>query len=1533
MPRVTLQRSAHTVEEARQYIADLYQDNKERYVDDYRGLGDVGELQQLFQKWHYVAELLQNALDEDAKRIHLVAGPEQLIFEHDGNPFEVRHVCGLCNKGLSAKGARTVGFMGLGFKSVFHSYERAAVSSGVWRFFLEVPQQIEEQYHDSHLDWTGCFLPRWDAGLTAPSPKMKCRFVFTGRRGGAIADDLAQVLGPDDALLALLAWRGVQELHWGDRQWSLSATPTPLDKWDRRLILTARDQHGPPRNWVLFEREYQPSDTAIKAFLSHRRILPNPGEREKVYSEAARPRHVALFCSLQDGRPEPVGKRGRVYSMLPTNVTMPLGMHLQADWLLNTSREELIHRNNNAWHEDIRGQIPCLLRRVMEWTAEMGRQGVVGWQRGYDALPEAPADGSRDDGWLIGPEFEAGLADELQSLPAFPLPPEDGRPAEFSSPDQTRLLPSRLAELFEESPATQRLLFGARAISASLLGERALRCLDRLGLLTKLAPAEVEAHWQDGKAVAAWLASVAKKEQDATLVRLLEALAELDEDEKWKEADLVCLPTEGRGWTSRTGLLRFPRNWDAVRADKHVREALLPCAGPLEQLLAWRFDAHLIRTRTRLEYLRTSRPQQMKAITDRWWEQMPEVPSEEQAELVLYFTNWVRKKMPRVSGLVNKVLARFPRKRKLLLDGNDVLLADPYASAHRRMLFEDVPAVIHEYLDVDAEADATDWRAFFESVAVAEPVKGALLRFEQENLTKYALHERIGEDQELPPLGRRNWLSGMSWNPQRYRFRNYLINPDLRKRLTATLARRDLLLAFAEALNDETRDYLGSRARPRIDYYVTWKKDHESQPLPCRAGWLNQLAEMRWVFAGEKGPFRPCELLPPGAPAEDGAPVATLPPGLAEKLPALEFRKPLADASAVERLQMLGPLMDDATQLAALLDAAREECGEPDGDRQALLDALAETALFPARDGTPRRYDRLIGPKPRQTAVRRASDLGGFLLWVDHLSELVASAVERLREFDESLRIPELPGAAQVMAFVRDVWETVGRAPERPADESLAQNLALAYRYLAEDLEAEGDEVLREEWEQARQRAMVFADRRWVPVTDAVFDDLNETDLRKLMPAVAWAIGAPLGNTLDERKRSARLLGLRLLSQQVRREAVLGDPLDGSEIEGWCQRFARLAVVLGRLQEPERSQQTSPGESPRPLELRVVRSLSLRTTWKAGANERPITAWLAVGAPPQGLYVAGSPLEFSLDTFDLLLRRFPALPGGAAFAGRLSLLLAHLGDAEVFERLLETVCVEYDVDFPPTEAPRGGQEETDGEPAEEAHGHGTEKTSPTRQGGKRRAGGSSGGGAGSGASPKGGDPGRRGPGERGDGAGAGTRGGQEGRLFPGTGANPECPPPSQREQHDDRRGRDAVRRYETEHGRLPGPELPALNEGFDLTSEDRNGGVTRHIEVKGIGNWDTWPVSLTAPQFLDSFLEPDDPGVEYWLYVVDDVNSDRPRVFGFRKAAQRVQRFFFRADTWRELADEQDDVELPVEPLADTDPLPDMADSTDQIDE
>jgi hypothetical protein len=75
----------------------------------------------------YVFELLQNAIDEGARRVRVRLSPKSdaITFEHDGASFTPLDVLGLSSVGLSTKSnVRSVGFMGIGFKATYKRFRR-----------------------------------------------------------------------------------------------------------------------------------------------------------------------------------------------------------------------------------------------------------------------------------------------------------------------------------------------------------------------------------------------------------------------------------------------------------------------------------------------------------------------------------------------------------------------------------------------------------------------------------------------------------------------------------------------------------------------------------------------------------------------------------------------------------------------------------------------------------------------------------------------------------------------------------------------------------------------------------------------------------------------------------------------------------------------------------------------------------------------------------------------------------------------------------------------------------------------------------------------------------------------------------------------------------------------------------------------------------------------------------------------------------------------------------------------------------------
>ena len=151
---------------AQEFIEQLRRDNESFYGDD-RGRGALKDLQVVFPvSWIYLAELVQNAIDAEATRIRFAPNDAgDLLFEHNGKAFVAENVRALCLRGVSTKSTNTVGFMGVGFKSVFKAYETVVVSSGEWQLQISVGS---DDTFGSRM-WIGAVLP--DVG----SPKRRNR--------------------------------------------------------------------------------------------------------------------------------------------------------------------------------------------------------------------------------------------------------------------------------------------------------------------------------------------------------------------------------------------------------------------------------------------------------------------------------------------------------------------------------------------------------------------------------------------------------------------------------------------------------------------------------------------------------------------------------------------------------------------------------------------------------------------------------------------------------------------------------------------------------------------------------------------------------------------------------------------------------------------------------------------------------------------------------------------------------------------------------------------------------------------------------------------------------------------------------------------------------------------------------------------------------------------------------------------------------------------------------------------------------------
>ena len=140
------------------FLESLCRQNTASYgTNDGRGLLELAR-RSFEHRWIYLFELLQNALDCQSKSVRFVRSDSELIVEHDGKTLEQPHVESLSKVAQSTKGAATVGFMGVGFKSVFGRFRHVGISAEGWRIRFDVEEQLGQLGERTQTSWAWCFL-------------------------------------------------------------------------------------------------------------------------------------------------------------------------------------------------------------------------------------------------------------------------------------------------------------------------------------------------------------------------------------------------------------------------------------------------------------------------------------------------------------------------------------------------------------------------------------------------------------------------------------------------------------------------------------------------------------------------------------------------------------------------------------------------------------------------------------------------------------------------------------------------------------------------------------------------------------------------------------------------------------------------------------------------------------------------------------------------------------------------------------------------------------------------------------------------------------------------------------------------------------------------------------------------------------------------------------------------------------------------------------------------------------------------------
>ena len=505
-------------------------------------------------RWIYVFELVQNALDARAQSIAFrrSGDGDRLTVQHDGDRrIGEPEVEGFSKVFRSTKGATTVGFMGIGFKSVFGRFREARISGSDWTFRYETRAVTGQRYGDIQTDPLGAVLPIWDDRIPDPDKGFTTRFELSNRldRDADLRSDLDRLIPDGDlTLLAILAVSNLKRLDVDGCVWNLDID-TMRD--DGQCTASARSGDD-VRRWQLFSVEFQPSPPAIARFLAHRHIQPDDlpeEEREQVYAAAARPRRVLGVLPLDDfGLPDPPAQ-GQLYATLPTDVALPFGLHVNADWLLNISRTGLREIEDNPWQRDIADRIADVLASFLVWVARtFSDPDTVGHALTVLASPSQESGGL--EAILAEQRWLSRLRDLLDSAGVVPVWTDGGDVLSFAAPRDVIVPPAPLAAAFEQQPALRpATLLNGSVLVRQVLGAGGRKLMASAGLLAEMSQDHLEQTWSDG--LERWWEQIADNEpaRRDLLLRLWAAVSRLPET-KWSTVRLRCVRTADGTWRS-----------------------------------------------------------------------------------------------------------------------------------------------------------------------------------------------------------------------------------------------------------------------------------------------------------------------------------------------------------------------------------------------------------------------------------------------------------------------------------------------------------------------------------------------------------------------------------------------------------------------------------------------------------------------------------------------------------------------------------------------------------------------------------------------------------------------------------------------------------------------------------------------------------------------------------------------------------------------------------------------------------------------
>ena len=373
----------------------------------------------------FILEFIQNAEDagigsESPGRFSIHINTDRVRISHNARPFkesDVRAICGIQSFKRPEKG--TLGYLGIGFKSVFKVTDRPQIVSGGFQFKFD-----KDHWKDGTELWR--VLPIWISEPPEPTNDSETTFIIPFRDKSVYSKVAAELAHLGTELYLFLKWlRQIEVVDEVSRkQWVLE------NLGEEDGVSTLR----------------RGANTQRFKFFRNTVEVPQSVRRDELtreYRALVRQREIAIAFALDDqGNLAPTlagAMYGGVYSFLPLGeASSGVKFPIQADFLVQPGRDAINYEAR--WNRWLLSEIAKLCKKAIGEFKANDR-----WR--YQLLPVFAFAGNSSEAFVrfFGPILLAPMRQYLESQPVVPMT-GDG----FA-------FPSRLFRLTEDEAAQKAL--------------------------------------------------------------------------------------------------------------------------------------------------------------------------------------------------------------------------------------------------------------------------------------------------------------------------------------------------------------------------------------------------------------------------------------------------------------------------------------------------------------------------------------------------------------------------------------------------------------------------------------------------------------------------------------------------------------------------------------------------------------------------------------------------------------------------------------------------------------------------------------------------------------------------------------------------------------------------------------------------------------------------------------------------------------------------------------------------------------------